>query len=280
LPSAERGEKQGMAEMSGSRSNPQPGSKSYVAAAARFDAVICDIDGCIAPEASIPMDAALLAELAAWNRAAAERRDRPLVTYCSGRPEPFVEAICRLTASQDLPAVAENGVWLFHPASNGWDRDPAITVDHLRAVQGAREWIEGEFGQRGVVLQPGKAASLSLYHPDTEYLRTLPPRLVERFGREKWPLRVSMTWLYINCDLVHISKGTGIDRLIAAAGLDRVRLAGIGDTPSDIAIAERVSYFACPANADEALKLRADYVSPRPEVAGVLDILERLTGAR
>lgn len=249
------------------------------AAKRRFDAVICDIDGCIAPEASVPMDAGRLAELAAWNREAAAAGDRPVVTYCSGRPEPFVEAICRLTSNQELPAVAENGVWLFHPATNGWDRDPAITVEHMRRVQAAREWVEGEFGPRGVVLQPGKAASLSLYHQDTAYLRTLPPVLVERFEREAWPLRVSMTWLYINCDLAHISKGTGVDRLVEAAGLKRERLAGIGDTPSDAAIAERVSFFACPANADDELKARADYVSPLAEAAGVLDILERVRGA-
>jgi hydroxymethylpyrimidine pyrophosphatase-like HAD family hydrolase len=242
----------------------------------RFDAVICDIDGCIAPEASIPMDAERLARLAAWNRAAAELGDRPLVTYCSGRPEPFVEAICRLTHNQSLPAVAENGVWLFHPASNGWARDPAITPEHLRDVAAAREWVESEFGDRGVVLQPGKAASLSLYHPDTDYLSSLAPLLAERFKRGKWPLRVSMTWLYINCDLEHISKGTGIDRLVEVSGLRRERLAGIGDTQGDVAIAERVAFFACPANADPELKERADYVSPFSEVAGVLDILERM----
>jgi hydroxymethylpyrimidine pyrophosphatase-like HAD family hydrolase len=242
----------------------------------RFDAVICDIDGCIAPEASEPMDAARLADLARWNHAAFELGDRPVVTYCSGRPEPFVEAICRLTANRSTPAVAENGVWLFHPATNGWDRDPAITPHHLRAVQSAREWVEAEFGPRGVVLQPGKAASLSLYHPDTAYLRTLPETLAARFERERWPLRVSMTWLYINCDLTHISKGTGVERLTSAAGLERPRLAGIGDTLGDLAIADRVAFFACPANADEALKARADYISPLPEIAGVLDILEHV----
>jgi hydroxymethylpyrimidine pyrophosphatase-like HAD family hydrolase len=255
----------------------------------RFDAVICDIDGCISPEASVPMDARRLAELAQWNIAAEESLDRPVVTYCSGRPEPFVEAICRLTSNRRIPAVAENGVWLFHPATNGWDRDPAITLEHLRAVHAAREWVEAEFGPRGVVLQPGKAASLSLYHPDTEYLRTLPEMLSARFAREGWPLRVSMTWLYINCDLTHISKGTGVERLIAAmtdpadaepsrGPMERGQLAGIGDTPGDLPIADRVAFFACPANADEKVKTRADYISPYPEIAGVLDILEWLRG--
>src|ERR1051326_3286879 len=98
----------------------------------RFDAVICDIDGCLAPEASHPMDAVGLARMAEHNRLAQERRDRPVVTLCSGRPEPFVEAICRLIGNSTVPAIAENGVWLFHPGRNGWDRDPAISATDLR----------------------------------------------------------------------------------------------------------------------------------------------------
>lgn len=243
---------------------------------ARFDAVISDIDGCISPEESAPFDSARLAALADWNRSAAARRDRPIVTFCSGRPEPFVEAICRLAANQELPAVAENGVWLFHPATNGWDRDPAISAAHLRTVQAARDWVEAELTPRGIVMQPGKAASLSLYHPDVKYLRTLPPMLQSKFASEGWPLRISMTWFYINCDLAHISKGTGLDRLIRASGLDPSRLAGIGDTPSDLAIADRVAFFACPSNAHDEVKKRANYISPYAEAEGVLDILERL----
>ncbi|MEX2218545.1 MAG: HAD hydrolase family protein [Phycisphaerales bacterium] len=242
----------------------------------RFDAVISDIDGCLSPEASEPFDTPALAQLAEHNRLAYERGDRPVVTLCSGRPEPFVEAMCRLLGNRSLPAVAENGVWLFHPAANGWDRDPAIRPEHLRAVQDAAAWVETELGPLGVVMQPGKAASLSLWHPDAAYLRSLEGRVREAFGREGWPLRVSMTWFYINCDLEFVSKATGVRRLVEAAGLSRERLAGIGDTPSDEAIAAGVSWFACPANADERLKARADYVSPRREVEGVLDILEHL----
>jgi hypothetical protein len=143
-------------------------------------------------------------------------------------------------------------------------------------VREAEAWVEREYGARGVAMQPGKTASLSLYHSDTAYLRSIEPRVREEFARRGWPFRVSMTWLYINCDLEFVSKSTGLDRFVKKTGLGRARLAGIGDTPGDLAIAEHVSWFACPANADERLKARADYVSPMSEAAGVLDILEKL----
>jgi hydroxymethylpyrimidine pyrophosphatase-like HAD family hydrolase len=241
----------------------------------RFDAVVCDIDGCLCPETTDDFDAPGLLRIADHNRLARERGDRPPLTVCSGRPEPFVEAMSRLLRNR-LPCVAENGVWLWHPTTNHYDMDPAITREHLQAVQEARAWVEANLVPRGVMMQPGKAGSISLYHPDTPLLRSLEPVVKDEFARRGWPFRLSMTWFYINCDLTVVSKATGLDRLMTSTDLLRDRLAGIGDTLGDLAIRERVAFFACPANADERVKARADYVSAHAEVAGVLDILERL----
>lgn len=252
---------------------------THFSPARRFDAVICDIDGCLAPESSAPFDLPSLAKIADHNRLAHELRDRPIVTVCSGRPEPFAEAMCRLIQNHSLPAIAENGVWIYHPDRNVYDRDPAITSDHLKAVAAAAAWIDRELGAQGVVMQPGKTCSISLYHHNTEFLKTLESPIRERFHREGWPLRVSMTWLYINCDLAHISKGTAIDRWTAMTGIPKDRLAGIGDTRSDIPIIERVAFFASPANAVEEIRDRAALVSPSHEAKGVVEILSRFVGA-
>jgi hydroxymethylpyrimidine pyrophosphatase-like HAD family hydrolase len=248
----------------------------YFSASRRFDAVICDIDGCLAPESSEPFDATALLRVAEHNRLAQEQRDRPIVTVCSGRPEPFVEAMCRLIGNHSLPAISENGVWMYHPARNVYDRDPSITSEHQGAVRDAAAWVDRDLGPRGVVMQPGKTCSISLYHDDTGFLKTLEEPVRERFEREEWPLRVSMTWLYINCDLAHISKGTALDRWMSATGIAGSRMAGIGDTRSDLPILDRVGWFATPSNAIEELKERANFVASRAEATGVLEILERL----
>lgn len=242
----------------------------------RFDAIICDIDGCLGPESAAPLDARALAVIAEHNRHAIREGDRPILTLCSGRPQPYAEAMCRLLGNTELPCVAEMGVWLYDPKANRFLRDPAIAPEHLRAVHEATRWIERELLPRGVVIQPGKTASISLWHPDTPTLMAHKPRLVETFAREGWPLRVSSTVAWINCDLAHVSKATGIERLMRETGLTRDRLAGIGDTLGDLAIREHVAWFGCPSNAVDELKARAEYVSPRPEVEGVLDILRVL----
>lgn len=241
-----------------------------------FDAVICDIDGCLSPETSAPMNTAALGRLAQRNRRAIETGSGPIVTLCSGRPQPFAEAMCRMIGNDILPLVAENGVWLYHPDRNIYDRDPAITAEHLAAIGEAQRWVEVELGPLGVVMQPGKEASISLYHDDTAFLQSLQGRVETEFASRGWPMRVSMTWFYINCDLAHISKTTAIERLTKQTGLVRKRLAGIGDTLSDLAIRESVEWFGCPANADAQLKEHADYVSDKPEAEGTLDILEQL----
>lgn len=241
----------------------------------RFDLIISDNDGCLVAEDTSPMDLESLGRLAAHNRLAQANRDRPIPTLCSGRPQPFAEAMCRLLANRTVPCIAENGVWMYNPADNSYEMDPAITLAHRAAVREASEWIASEFGPKGVSQQPGKSASISLYHADTEYLKSIRPRVADEFARRGWPLRVSMTWFYVNCDLAHVSKGTGLDRLLAATGTKRERLMGIGDTTGDLLIRERVAFFACPANAQDEIKKVADYVSPFPEARGVVDIVER-----
>jgi len=251
--------------------------------AGKFDLVICDIDGCLSPETSGPMNVPALQQVAGFNRRAhhvepqAGNSGGPVVTLCSGRPQPFVEAMCRLLQNTSTPCIAENGVWMFDPSNNRYEIDPTITPEHLDAVHEASKWAIATFGHNGVVLQPGKSASVTLYHPDPEHLRSICPALREEFARRGWPFRVSMTWFYINCDLNHISKASGVQRLLAATGIARQRTAGIGDTMSDKPIADNTAYFACPANAAGELKALADYVSPHEQTMGVVDILTRLS---
>ena len=243
----------------------------------QYDVVICDIDGCLSPESHAPINGPLLARVAEHNRQAEQQRDRPLVTLCSGRPIGFVEAMCRFIHNTRIPCIGENGVWMWFPEVNTFEIDPTITPDQLQIVHDAAALLRERYESRGVVLQPGKTAAVSLYHADTDYLRSLLPEIQAEFAARDWPFRVSMTWLYINCDLQHVNKGTAIDRLLARTGIDPARTAGIGDTMGDRFIADRVAWFACPANADAEIKQRADYVSEFEEIDGVLDILQRLS---
>ena len=242
----------------------------------RFDAVVCDNDGCLVAETNEPFDLERLGAIAAHNRAAIARRDRPVLTVCSGRPQPFVEAVSRAIANTELPCVAENGAWLYHPGTNAYELDPSIGDADLEAVRAAEAWLASTYAPRGASIQPGKTAMISLYHPDPAELARIEPEARDAFAERGWGLRLSRTVTYLNADIERVSKATGIDRLVRAAGLGPARLAGIGDTAGDLAIRERVAFFACPANATPEIRAAADYVSPFEEAAGVVDILRRI----
>jgi hydroxymethylpyrimidine pyrophosphatase-like HAD family hydrolase len=126
-----------------------------------FDAVLCDIDGCLVDEGSGPLDLARLDEVARWNRRACAHGDRPVVTLCSGRPQPFAEAMCRLVANSRLACIAENGVWLYDPGTNRYAIEPRITPADVALVRDAEAWVRDALGPLGVSIQPGKTASIS-----------------------------------------------------------------------------------------------------------------------
>ena len=151
---------------------------------------------------------------------------------------------------------------------------------NLQAVHEASRLLEDRFAAAGFTQYPGKTASVTLYHPQRERLVEITPDVEGLLADRGWPFRVSMTWDYINCDLRHVDKATGLRRLFAATGIDPRRAMAIGDTDSDLPMAETVAWFGCPANATETLRRRADYVSPREEIEGVLDILEQIHARR
>lgn len=244
----------------------------------RFDAVLCDVDGCLASEAGGVIDPAGMARVAEYNRLAEEQGDRPFVTLCTGRPVAFADCLSRLIGNTHLPLVAENGVWLYHAGTNDWRIDPAITPEHLVAVRELSDFIEATFGPEGLRIQPGKTASISPYHPDPEFLATVVAPIREHCRERGYPFRIVPTWNYINCDLEFVSKQTGIDRFRTWTGLAANRLAGIGDTAHDVAIAESVSCFAVPANRNSVLDQHAQIIAKGEEIEGVLEILEHWAG--
>lgn len=243
--------------------------------------LICDIDGCLGSEDTAPLNMAALSEIAAWNVRAQRAGDLPTITLCSGRPQPYAEAICRMLANVSVPIVCEMGVWLFDPRDNSYAMDPAITSEHLHAIAEAQAWVRKDLAPLGVVMQPGKVASISLWHKHTPTLLAMHERLAQQVQRERWGLRVSSTVAWINLDLAHVSKGTGLDRLFAVLRSEGrepplSNRMGIGDTLGDMAIRERVAWFGCPSNADPTLKARADCVSTSQHARGVVELLTAL----
>ena len=240
--------------------------------------ILSDIDGCISPEES---------EAWVWERfsrfvqmvrdASAGRSALAPMTLCTGRPQPYAEALMKVLDIR-FPSVCESGAILYSLSDNCSRMAPEITPERVLGLQALRHRIVTEIFPDfpGLVYQCGKEAQMSLYCERPECFPEVGRRVAE-FAATIPGLDVIITpsHCYINIDLPGVTKGAAIGRLLADLGIAREEAAGIGDTLGDLSIRDAVGFFACPSNAVDALKRVADYVSPHPDIQGMLDILER-----
>jgi len=245
--------------------------------------IIADIDGCITPEESVPWDLDLFWKLARISRDASQGRGRnaPL-TFCTGRPQPYVEVLAKLLDIR-APIICENGAVFYTVHDNRSRYGPGVTNEKMISLRALRAFLEAEIlpDYPDVVYQFGKEAHMSVFSQKPELFEGITERIREFVEQRGGPdLDITPTHYYLNISLRGVDKGRALHALCRELGVDRGEVAGIGDTEGDLPLRDAVGFFACPGNAKQAIKDAADYVSPFPTLEGVLDILERPEFAR
>lgn len=236
--------------------------------------IVSDVDGCLSPEESAGWD------LDAFVRVARIVREQSGVqfTLCTGRPQPYVEALLKLLDVR-IPAICENGAVLYSLEDNRSIYGPGVTEEKLGELREIRAWMFGELFRRypDAVYQFGKEAQLSLYSADPSLIPVMADE-IRRFARRypDDPVDIGASHYYLNVSLRGVNKGSAMRELARRLGVSRNEIASIGDTEGDLPLREESGFFASPANATAETKARADYVSPHADVNGLLDILERI----
>jgi HAD superfamily hydrolase (TIGR01484 family) len=238
--------------------------------------IISDVDGCLTTEASEPWDQEHLLELGRLQRAAvAGQGTMAPITLCTGRPQPYVEALMKLLCIQE-PCICENGVVLYTLHDNYARYAPGVTDEKVQGIRRVRTFIEKEIltGREDAFLQFGKESQISVFSQTPEIFPAMQAKIESFVGGYGGPeLLINQSHYYLNISLKGVDKGSALSALLDMLGLTRGDVAGIGDTEGDLPLREVVGFFACPANATEPIKAIADYVSPYPLLEGVLDIL-------
>jgi hydroxymethylpyrimidine pyrophosphatase-like HAD family hydrolase len=124
--------------------------------------------------------------------------------------------------------------------------------------------------------QPGKSASLSLFPHRGVPLQNLwreTTRLSRNFGDE---FAVELAATCVNVIVRGIDKAEGVRWLSRQTSIPLHEMAGIGDSPSDVAFMQLAAWSVAPANAHETIKQIAHYTSPYEDGLGLVDILARL----
>ncbi len=237
--------------------------------------VVVDIDGCLTPGEGAPWNFDLLRYVAELNQRA-RRGDAPFaITLCTGRQQPYVEAMTQAIDGY-FPAIYENGAGLYFPQTYTFLEHPALTNEIRARRAEIKRVIQRELVARGIAqIQPGKEINLTLY-PAREKLSLV--EIAER-ARDALKNELDDFDLYASVSSVEIlppgiDKGAGVEWLANEIAIPLAEFGGIGDAPADLLFLKRVGYSAAPANATDDVKANVQFVSQYENARGVQEIVE------
>lgn len=238
--------------------------------------VVIDIDGCLTPGEAAPWNFDVLRYVASLNQRA-KRGDAPFaVTLCTGRQQPYVEAMMQAIDGY-LPAIYENGGGLYFPQAYRFAEHRVFTPNTRAQLDNMRQILRRVLIDSGdAQFQPGKEISLTLF-PGRTHLSL--SEIAER-ARAALTGHLDGFSLYASVSSVEllppgIDKGAGVEWLAQEIEIPLDRFGGIGDAPADLTFLGRIAASAAPQNAGDTVKANVAYVSPYENALGVQDILER-----
>ena len=241
----------------------------------RIRLVVSDIDGCLTPGSRNPYSIELLRRLAAINEASKTDTAVPAITYCTGRPQPYVECLIQATGAY-MPALCEGGSVFFDPSVHSVAFHPSFGVREQALLTELRSMLQHEMICDQIMFEPGKVTHVTLLLapplcPEDRLDQAC--AIAARFGDE---FTVETTRICIHILFRHLHKGTGIEWLVAHTGIGAQEMAGIGDAAPDIPFLTMMGLACAPANAHDDVKKVCGYVSLREDCHAVLEFLDHV----
>lgn len=225
-----------------------------------------DIDGCLVPVQHATYDLVALSEIADLNRRSKVDDSVPPLTIISGRPHAYVDALMQVL-DVEYPASFENGAGLAFRKPYHATLVPEVmnrTADLEALARRLRE-------HPGVIVQPGKIASLSIFwYPTTRNIEELTSQVeafVEELGLD---FVVEPSQDCVNVLVPGVDKTNGLRLLADAVGVDASAIAGIGDSLGDIEWMKLCGVSCAPADAHPDVRRVATHPSSLPDVTALL----------
>lgn len=235
--------------------------------------IVADIDGCLSRGSGSHFDLNLLHQLGEANLSSRKDDTIPAITFCTGRPQPYVECLLQATKGY-TPALCEGGTVFFDPLTHTISTHPNFTVREEKVLAELRAEVDRRLLSSSVHHEPGKITHITLIiqPPSTsEELYPVALEIASRFGDE---FIVEKTRMCIHILFRHIHKGVGIDWLSQHTSVSPVQMAGIGDARPDLPFLAKVGLPFAPANAHQDVKDICTHVSARPDAEAALELLE------
>ncbi|MBN1349392.1 HAD family phosphatase [candidate division KSB1 bacterium] len=237
--------------------------------------IISDVDGCLTEERASAFNLSYLSKIREFNEQALQHGSPvPLLTLCTGRPQPYVEALLKILDVK-LPAICENGGMIYQVEGNRYIQSDRYTVEWERRIQDIKQAIVSKvLPDAPATFQTGKETHLTLISTDHDGILSTASILKSRLETELKPFVLTVTENCLNIVPESFDKGTALLQLSQMLQIPLDRIAAIGDTSGDLPFMSRVKYPMCPANAAKIVKDMSSYTAKQPYTAGVIEIIE------
>lgn len=221
-----------------------------------------DNEGCMTPGKGVAWDVAGMIEV---RRQLAQRKSWRLV-ITTGRSAPYTEALWQFIGCPPGPHIVEGGGLLYWPESGAieklgpdWDRE---------LVQSKLLTLPFDF-------EAGKVNCISLYPRHGSSIEWL-PECKKVLGKLADDLELVCSSAAIDVTARGVNKGAAVSHVRQRFGSLSARAVTFGDGFNDLSMHDVADIAACPANALAGVSERCDFVSPRQQVWGLLDLFAKL----
>lgn len=241
---------------------------------------VVDVDGCLTPGEAKGWNWRALQLIQDLNRRAQRQEAVPAVTLCTGRQEPYVEALMQAIGAY-MPGIYENGCGLYFPDRYRFFEHSLITAETREALVEAKAIVHRQVVVPGLgYFQPGKEASLTLYPLPGTSVHHLFQAVAEVFAGHGTLFAVQASVSCVDVIPAGIDKGVGVRWLSEETGIPLPQMGGIGDSTSDLTFLELVGFSAAPANAMAEVKAAVGYTSAQDNGDGVVEVLHHWCSGR
>lgn len=215
---------------------------------------ILDIDGCISYPFKSP-DWENMGKIRELNALSRHDHAIPPISICSGRPQPYVEAVSQWL-DVDYPVVFESGGGIYRVKSNELWWHPVITDQILKCNEQIKDWIEAHVIPKypGMIREFSKKTDVGIISSSESDIISAFDMITEFIENNYPQYEVHHTEVSVNVIVKDCNKGEGIKYLSELTGIPVTRMAYIGDSSGDITALNTVSRPFAPSNASVGVR--------------------------
>lgn len=215
---------------------------------------VVDLDGCVSMPFETPeWDA--LGELRKLNDLSRQEALIPPLTICSGRPQPYVEAVGQWLGVYQ-PLIFESGGGMFDPRDVSLHWAPELDKHTEAQIQQIRQWVDEHIiaKHEGAMSEFTKRSDVGIIHSDEGVIMEMYEKVKAKVETEFHSFEAHFTEISINIIMKTANKGSGLRWLARKLGISVDEIAYIGDSGGDVPALEIAGMSFMPANANHNLK--------------------------